>query len=275
MSTQLVSPHSEAKVQEIPLRMLLVDARYQRQIISAHVNTIAATFDKTLAATLVVSDRHDGTYAVLDGQHRLAAMRKLGHVTALCMVCSYLTPQEEAHVFNVLNRQRRMPTPWDSFKARLFMGEDKAILIQAIADESGIHLGGAWSKNGQSSVVTAHKAIENILDNYGSGALRQTFVFIVRTWKGDQQALNQSFLYGVTRFLTTYQNDIDMQEAVRKMGLVSPLKIARDAYAFASAGGSMHSGVPVARVLAHLYNYRKVSKGIDEDKVVRDSKLGK
>ncbi|MDY5220460.1 MAG: DUF6551 family protein, partial [Eubacteriales bacterium] len=91
MATQAVSlredeeKHSDTSVGEvrqqiqlIPLACIVTE-EYQRVMNMRNVAGIVKHFDPAKLGVLVVSHRKDGTYAVLDGQHRLTALRKLGY----------------------------------------------------------------------------------------------------------------------------------------------------------------------------------------------------
>lgn len=58
-----------------------------------NVSGIVRDFDPAKLGVLVVSHRPDGTYSILDGQHRLTALRKLGFAAANCIVLEGMTIQ--------------------------------------------------------------------------------------------------------------------------------------------------------------------------------------
>jgi hypothetical protein len=59
------------------IKKLFVDSRYQREEIRAEVDQIASDLDWDVCGVLVVSQRADGRYAILDGQQRPAPGRKV------------------------------------------------------------------------------------------------------------------------------------------------------------------------------------------------------
>jgi hypothetical protein len=78
--TATVSPNSQS-VQPgvwLPIHQLRIDPTINRPLNRQRVHTIAEKFDPDAIGVLTVSVRPDGTYLLLDGQHRLAALRQAG-----------------------------------------------------------------------------------------------------------------------------------------------------------------------------------------------------
>ena len=69
----------------VPVEDLFVDPSYQRTLDEKRVDRIASEFDPALLGTREVSARN-GRSAVFDGQHRLAALRKIGRRSVPCIV---------------------------------------------------------------------------------------------------------------------------------------------------------------------------------------------
>lgn len=256
-------------IRPIPITQLHVDDRYQRTLSPSFVKFLVRGFNETLLGVLNVSDRGNGHYYVLDGQHRLEAMKQLGRMTAPCIVHQGMTPAEEGEYFNGINRQRRMPTFYDSFKARLFYGDPQAVAIQAIADEVGIPLSANTpQKNGHSVALTCHSTLADIYEQYGAASLQRVLQFICHTWPQTQDALSQQMIIGVARFLEAYQGLITETEATRKLSLVSPLKLSRDAYAYSGNASNLRSGYALARAMVDQYNYSRSSRRITPDVLI-------
>ncbi len=58
---------------------LNVDRGYQRAAGTSYINKIAREFDPALFGIITVAERDDGSYWILNGQHRVEAMRKMGN----------------------------------------------------------------------------------------------------------------------------------------------------------------------------------------------------
>lgn len=258
-------PYLSPRVQEIDLRNLVIDQRYQREISGLQVRRIVDNFNPKLLSYLVVSDRNDGTYAILDGQHRVAAMRSMGMRCAPCYVHSGITERQEAEIFDGVNRFRRQTTSKDHFRARIFMKDPDALAIQSIAAECGVILAShSPSGNSNSSATIAYKAINYVYEVWGPDILRNTFYFARQAWPNSYEALVSCMIYGIGRFLKTYGAEIKIKKATEKLSTVHPNTIKADANKITpigtARGSSMEGGIHVARVIVSHYN-----KGRAED----------
>lgn len=90
---------------------LFTDHAYQRPLDARRAKQMAASWDRRLAGIIEVSERLEGQtprYAVIDGQHRVAAAELLSEPPVLVVnVHTGLTIADEAALFDRLNRQRR------------------------------------------------------------------------------------------------------------------------------------------------------------------------
>ena len=81
---------------------------YQRPVKDCDVDKLVREWDPRLLTPLVVSYR-DGRYNLVDGQHRVCAMRKKNggkDVTALCRVYHGLTYEQEAELYYKLDQAK-------------------------------------------------------------------------------------------------------------------------------------------------------------------------
>ncbi|MBP8233117.1 MAG: ParB N-terminal domain-containing protein [Rhizorhabdus sp.] len=152
------------------LSELNIDPSYQRSIDNSTSQTlirkIAQFWDWGLFQPLVVARRADGTFWVVDGQHRLAAARLRNDMWDLpCVITQHFSPGDEAAAFVALNVQRKPLSRMDLFRAALSAGDDTAVEIQHLIDKAGLSLAThsnptAW-KPGQlyniGGIIKAHK----------------------------------------------------------------------------------------------------------------------
>ena len=76
---------------------------YQRSVVTEDVDRLIAKWDDKLLTPIVVSFR-DGNFNVVDGQHRIAAMRKMaggGDVIVPCIIYTGLTYEQEAELYYI------------------------------------------------------------------------------------------------------------------------------------------------------------------------------
>jgi Family of unknown function (DUF6551) len=119
--------HRPYQVQEIALGKLVINPRAQRVLMSHRVHALLANFDLDFFGEIVVSWR-DGKYFILDGQHRVEAMKRwLGDGWEIqkipCRVYQGLREADEADMFDRLNDCLTV-SAFDKFKARVNAGRE-------------------------------------------------------------------------------------------------------------------------------------------------------
>src|SRR5215471_15915920 len=94
----------EAVLRWVPIADMRVSPLAQRDLNQSRVNKLAAEFDPEQVGTPTVNLR-GGAWYIIDGQHRIDAMRAIGWDDQLIQCWTYegLTEQEEAEKFLKLN----------------------------------------------------------------------------------------------------------------------------------------------------------------------------
>lgn len=227
---------SQPKYRKLPVGTLVVDARYQRELKESRVAKIARTFNPRQLGALEVSDRGDGTFAVFDGQHRLAALRELDLDTAPCLVHSGLTAEQEAELFVRMQDDRKAPSPIERFQARVFSGDEDAMLVDSTAALAGFTIGSSGDA-GTFHVIKAVAALERVYKREGIDILSETLHVIHDLWGGDQRSTDGYLIEGLAQFLRRYGNRFGPTERERLRG-AAPTVILRKALGPMQGGGS-------------------------------------
>lgn len=133
------------KLAWIDKRALIIDERYQRSIETKAsvrlINYLRANFTWVKCLPLVITDNGDGTYCVIDGQHRLEAVRDLDFVTDMpCYVLGEMTLQEQALAFVDLNVNRVSVTPLAVHHARAKAGDPVAAEMERVSKAAGCRI---------------------------------------------------------------------------------------------------------------------------------------
>ena len=118
---------------------LKVDKRYQRALIGKpQVLDIARKWDWALCGVLLVVLRPDGTYWVVDGQHRWIASSYRKDVNELpCMVFSWDDLGSEARAFIGANTMKTAVGALDRHKASLVAKKSLAISVEWVIKKHG------------------------------------------------------------------------------------------------------------------------------------------
>ena len=103
-------------IERIPLSEICIEP-YQRVLNNARVKRIADNFDPARVGVLLLSKRGPHSYAIVDGQHRLCAMRQIGVPDAVCIVVVGLSYEEEANYFRIQTRDTNALSAYSLYKA--------------------------------------------------------------------------------------------------------------------------------------------------------------
>lgn len=76
---------------QISIDKIVVDGRYQRPVEEKRVARIVDNFDPRQIGALELSKRKNGTYGIIDGQHRLLALKAVGRKKVQALVHEDLT----------------------------------------------------------------------------------------------------------------------------------------------------------------------------------------
>lgn len=208
-----------SRYKKVPVADLIVDHNYQRPLDENRVTRMVKDFRPAMLGALEVA-RHNGKCAVFDGQHRLAAVKELGHETVPCFVHEGLSQAEEADLFYRLQRDRKAIHPVQAFRARVVAKDEKAIEIDEIVRDAGFAID---FKRGPST-ISAVKTIERV---YKRGVLPETLE-LLHLWDGDDGATDGMFIDGVSLLEQGYGHRIGVAER-GKLQSVSAVVIARNA----------------------------------------------
>ena len=173
---------------------------YQRVTNPKQVKSIVQNFDEAKLGALTVSLR-DGKYYIIDGAHRLSALRTLKYTHALCEILTGLTHEQEADYFRRQGQDKRALRPIDLFKAGIIAGDEKCIKINEIVKSNSFQIGFSY-KNFY--VLGAIHALFSIVEDYGYETLDDTLCLIVNTWAGIAKATTGAVLLGVAEFVNRY-----------------------------------------------------------------------
>lgn len=247
---------------------LSADWRYQRKISPSQVERIVSGFNPDHFGTLIISHRKNGSYVILDGQHRVEAIHKLGWADDQklpCLVHEGLTLEEEAAIFAGSNNSKAL-APIDKFRARIVAKEEKALAIQKAVEDAGFMLVlNSHNKSIVENGLTCVSGLELIYDQNGGAFLALVMNVIRVAWGYEPTSRQRDIIEGVWRFMRWYAEEPNFNRDifVAKLKSVSPVKLVRDAAALREALGSQdfktpgHAGrnaVALAQLLVRLYN---------------------
>ena len=211
------------QIQLIPLAHIVTE-EYQRVLNMRNVAGIVRHFDPAKLGVLVVSHREDGTYSVLDGQHRLAALRRLGYAATNCIVLEGMSIREEADYFRRQNENKQTLRIADTFNASVWAEDEESMQIKRLMDKYNFRHG----KSGQPMCICAIGALQQIIRQFGTEALELTLASIAATWPRDTTILRREMLAGLGEFWKRYAHVVTVPQFEARMQLKIPMDLYQE-----------------------------------------------
>ena len=172
-TSRLNSGRKNSEVVRLPLSLLQsAGSQYQRPLDWRRVERLAQHLRPESLGTLLINQRPDGTYWIVDGQHRIEAMRQVyGEAFAWWAFLIHVAgPAEEAAIFVEVNAEHARPTPGVLFQGRLIRGEPAALAIERAVIERGLSLHLTAGREGPNEVSTA--VLDEIYSKWGGERVR-------------------------------------------------------------------------------------------------------
>jgi hypothetical protein len=254
-------------LRQLPLSCLVIDERYQRAVSDRKVKRIVKNFRPDAIGAIDVSQRANGEYTVIDGQHRVIALRQVAPDSMVdCVVHTGLYPEDEAELFTITNGARDKPIPADRFRARLFYRDPAAVEINAAVESAGLRLD--LTHNGNASqnptAINAISAVQNVYDMLGANGLRQVLSILSATWPDDRNALIQDLIMATGMVINTYGDSLNRERLIAKLSEVPLKKLLMEG---AGHRALLGGGAPtnIARAIVKHYNHSLRNRLPDED----------
>ena len=208
-------------VRKVCVDDITIDPRVQRAVRPRWVAHLASKFNAAAVGTPLLSQREDGTLVVLDGQHRVMAMKSLGlgHRQINAEIATGLSLADEAAVFRERNDFKR-PRAIDDFEKGLVAEDPECVEIAEIAQRHGWTIG----EQHQDTMVKAVDALRAIYrgkahgDAHGRDVLDRTLATVTAAWGKDADAVNGQVLRGVALLFQSYNGEVDAAALARKLG---------------------------------------------------------
>ncbi|GHU58877.1 hypothetical protein FACS1894133_4490 [Clostridia bacterium] len=183
---------------------------YQRPTSDRQVANIAENFDTAKLGMPVVSER-DGHYYLLDGNHRVAAMRILEFTHAQFIVLEGLDYEAEADFFRRQNENVRQLTKYNLYKAALEANDPLTVNINDVVKNNGFSVG---MSTRNFNTISAIYALETVATIHGCKTLSDTLNLLRLTWNGQNQATFREFIVGVAEFVDKF-GTVDFAERMK------------------------------------------------------------
>lgn len=204
-------------IERIPLSEICIEP-YQRVLNNARVKRIADNFDPARVGVLLLSKRGPHSYAIVDGQHRLCAMRQIGVSDAVCIVVVGMSYEDEANYFRIQTRDANPLNAYSLYKAGVEAKDEHFLRIEAILLKNEYTVG----LNAEPMVITAVNTLSRVMTMQGEAALDLALQSIRDAWHGDSTALRREMLAGVAEFARRYATRFTAETFRQRLGILLP-----------------------------------------------------
>lgn len=213
-----------SKVRPVPIKLMRVPPALvtQREFRKAHGDRLAADLDLNKLGFPVMNHR-DGHYWVLDGQHRIYALKQNGFENDVldCEVYEDLSDAEMADIF--LGRdQRKAISPFDKFHVACTAGHTRESSILRAVETQGLRVGRTKEEN----TVSAVGALGKVYDKAGGGRTGEVVVGqVLRTIKnafaGDPAGFEKHIIEGLGLVYNRYNGQTNEKELASRLAATS------------------------------------------------------
>lgn len=239
---------------------MVTDLAVQRRLSARRAQQLAADFNPDSLGVITVSCRKDGSFVILDGQHRMEAARLAGRgdVAVQCEIFDGLTTAQEARLFLDRNRQNA-PGAQDKFRVRLTEREETAVTIEAILNEHGWRTGGTPGE-GVFAAIVALEGVHKLDPDGEKGVIDRTARVITKAWGHNKVAAHGALWAGIGAVLCRYVDSIDEAKLVTILERWGPDGTLGQAHAW-RATVRRHADA-VAQAIVVQYNVGKRTRGL-------------
>lgn len=211
----------------IPIKNLVSNQDYQRNISIKHVQRAAANFDLYQINPVKVS-RRDGINYVFNGQHTIEIIALVSgsrETPVWCMIYDDLIYEQEADIFANQMKYTKTLLPYEVFTANIEAENDKQLIIKSLVESYNLVISG----KAQPGSICAVAALESIHDKYGFHVLDRTLRLIIAAWEGTPKSFSANMMNGVARLIHCFGDDMKDDLFAEKLGRISIKELSRTA----------------------------------------------
>lgn len=234
--------------------------RHQRDLSKAAVNKIARDFDPDTLGVLTVS-RRDGVDYLLDGQHRLAAIRDVlgwADQNVPCLVYDGLTDEQEAKLFNAqAPGKRRQLSPLHAMYVAYQAGDQSVRAIVGTVERAGLAVG--WGNESRANTVVAARALAELHGTYGIYRLQRVLELLRDSLGPASQAYSGDMLKGAMAFHVRYDGLYHRGELVARLRAAGIVGVQREAANMLAAIAARRDAA-IGRAIQKIYNRGRRSR---------------
>ena len=213
--------------EKIPIKNLVSNQDYQRNLSQAHIEKTAENFDIFQINPVKVS-RRDGINYVFNGQHtiEIVALASGSRETPVwCMIYDDLCYAHEADIFANQMKFVKSLLPYEIFMANIEAKNPDQLMIRDLVESYGMKI----SAKRAPGHICAVSTLEAIYKKYGYQVLNHVLRLIIATWEGDGNSFSANIMNAVAKLCVVYKNQLNDETFAEKVGAVSIKQLTRTA----------------------------------------------
>lgn len=172
----------------VPVAQIYTDHNYQRELDDRRVQKLVKAFAWSKFGAISLIQNGEDKFSVVDGQHRLEAVRLLGFDRVPASITTAGQVRTEAEIFLALNRDRKNVTPVERYWAGLAAEDPATVRAKQLLDACGCEVSPAPGVK-KPNYTNAISALLRSIDYYGESATQQAIEIIRAAWPEDVNAL--------------------------------------------------------------------------------------
>ena len=213
--------------EKIPIKNLVSNQDYQRNLSQAHIEKTAENFDLFQINPVKVS-RRDGINYVFNGQHtiEIVALASGSRETPVwCMIYDDLSYSHEADIFANQMKFVKSLQPYEVFMANIEAENQDQLMIRDLVESYGMKI----SSKRAPGHICAVSTLEAIYQKYRYHILSRVLRLIIGSWEGDCNSFSANIMNAVAKLCVVYKEQLNDETFKEKVGAVSIKQITRTA----------------------------------------------
>ena len=193
--------------EKIPIKNLVSNQDYQRNLSQGHIEKAAENFDLYQINPVKVS-RRDGVNYVFNGQHTIEIVAKVSgsrETPVWCMIYDDLSYSHEADIFANQMKFVKALQPYEVFMANLEANNPDQLMIRDLVESYGLTIGTKRAPG----VICAVSALESIYSKYGVHVLSRVLRLIIGAWEGDINSFSANILNAVAKICVLFKGELN------------------------------------------------------------------
>lgn len=251
---------TKPKYLKINSRDLLIPEHAQRKFNKRHGDTLAANFTMEKFKPIDVSFRN-GKYYVIDGQHRLYALKKRhgGECSILCHVHYGMTEYDEAMFFLDQLKDTKVILTNERMRIRYMIGDEIVTGMVRGAEKVGFNI--TFETNKANNRICALAALELVYKALGYADYVRMLTTLKKAYNGRSDSLVREIILGMGYFFKTYAGECDINAIANSLKKHTvPMDIVLEGRSFGkrhSGHGGLGNGRPYALAILNVYNKQR------------------